>query len=74
MSTNPFTGLQRLLPGQGLQVGQVLSGAAGSYVIELPGGARIQARGVAVVGTKVFVAGGVIQGEAPSLTVVTVEV
>ncbi len=74
MSANAFGPLQRLLPGQALLVGQVISGADGVYVIELPGGARIQARGTAVVGTQVFVSGGAIQGEAPALTVVTVEV
>lgn len=74
LANNPFAALRLLLPGQPLLVGVVVSGAGGTYVIELPGGARIQARGTAVVGTQVFVAGGAIQGEAPALTVVTAEV
>lgn len=74
MSSNAFAALQRLLPAQALLVGQVVSGSAGAYVVELPGGARIPARGQASIGTSVFVAGGVIQGEAPALPVVTVEI
>ncbi|WP_390211430.1 hypothetical protein [Undibacterium danionis] len=42
--------------------------------IQLPGGAYITARGVSTVGNKVFVRDGVIEGVAPTLTVVTVEI
>jgi hypothetical protein len=47
----------------------------GRVVIELPGGHRIVARGnVTNTGSKVFVRGGVIEGEAPALTYVEIDI
>jgi hypothetical protein len=40
----------------------------GVATIDLPGGGRLQARGPAQAGQRVFVRDGAIEGEAPSLT------
>lgn len=75
MSTsNLFAQFRRLLPGQPLLVGTVISSGSGLVVVELPGGAQINARGQATVGAQVFVRGGAIEGEAPSLPSGTIEV
>lgn len=74
MSTNAFVRLQRLLPVAPLLVGDVVGGSAGAWAVQLPDGSRINARGVASVGDRVFVRGGVIESQAPHLTVVTIEV
>jgi hypothetical protein len=61
---NPWKQLQNLVSGPPLQAGVVLSIEDGIATIELPGGGRIQARGVAEAGQTVFVRGDVIEGEA----------
>ena len=72
--TNIAVGLQRLLAGPALQVGEVVGGSPGAWVIELPGGGRITARGDASLGQQVWVRGGLIEGGAPTLTVVLVDI
>lgn len=74
MSTNPFVALVRQLAGPPLQVGDVVSGDTGAWVVQLPGGDRINARGTAAVGQRVWVRGGLIEGEAPALPVYSAEV
>lgn len=74
MSTNLFRQLLDLLPDPALQVGQVTVVAGGVATIQLPGGGTIKARGTASVGDTVFVRGGVIEGAAPALTVVAIDV
>lgn len=74
MSTNLFRQLMDLMPDPSLQVGQVVSASGGIYTIELPGGGTINARGTAAIGNNVFVRNGVIEGEAPALSVVLIEV
>ena len=51
-----------------LVVGTVAFVVAGVATIDLPGGGRLQARGDAQAGQRVFVRDGVIEGEAPNLT------
>ena len=51
-----------------LEVGTVAFVVNGMATIDLPGGGRLQARGAAQAGQRVFVRDGVIEGEAPSLT------
>ena len=51
-----------------LEVGTVAFVINGVASVDLPGGGRLQARGVAKAGQRVFVRDGVIEGEAPSLT------
>jgi hypothetical protein len=57
-----------------LLVGDVVSVDGDVAVVEMPGGGRITARGAVTVGTRVFVRGGAIEGTAPSLTLVLIEV
>lgn len=51
-----------------LLAGTVAFVVNGIATIELPGGGRMQARGPAQAGQRVFVRDGAIEGEAPSLT------
>lgn len=74
MSTNLLVQFRRLMPGSPLLVCAVISSGSGGSIVELPGGARIAVRGEATVGTQVFVRNGAIEGPAPNLTQVFVEV
>ena len=57
-----------------LLVGTVAFVINGVATVNLPGGGRLQARGPAQAGQRVFVRDGAIEGEAPSLTYVEAEV
>ena len=46
----------------------------GVAVIEVPGGGQVAARGEAAVGQRAFFRDGVIEGVAPDLTIVEVEI
>lgn len=72
--SNPWRELQQLLAGPSLQVGKVLAIERGVVIVQLPGGGEIRARGEATVGRPVFVRGGVIEGEAPDLPVIVIEI
>jgi hypothetical protein len=74
MATNLFSQFRRLLPAQPLLVGEVVSSGGGAVVVMLPGGDEIVVRGDGTVGTNVFVRNGMVEGAAPDLTVVLVEV
>jgi hypothetical protein len=74
MSTNPFQRLINMLPKRPLQVGVVASTGGGTSVITLPDGNDVVVRGSASVGASVFFRDGVIEGTAPALTVVEIEV
>ena len=74
MSTNLFTHFRRLLPAQPLLAGVVISAGSGAVVVELPGGSRVTVRGDGTVGMSVFIRGGAVEGVAPALTQVFVEV
>ena len=74
MSANLFVNFRRLIPGAPLQVCAVISTGAGGSIVALPGGAEIRVRGTGTVGEKVFVLAGVIQGPAPNLTPLTIEI
>ena len=71
---NPYSHLLSLLPQNPLQVGEVVQTSASESQVLLPGGGMLTVRGTAPIGTNVFVRGGVIEAEAPSLTVVTISV
>lgn len=71
---NPFKRLLNLLPQRPLQVGTVASISNGVATITLPGGGQVQVRGNASTGSRVFVRDGVIEGAAPSLTYVEIDV
>lgn len=63
-----------LIPDPALQVGDVIAAVDGIVTLELPGGGYLKARGQAAVGQRVFVRGGVVEGEAPQLPVELIEV
>lgn len=71
---NPYKALLGLLPDTPLQVGDVISIGGGVAVIEVPGGGQVAARGEAAVGQRAFFRDGVIEGVAPDLTIVEVEI
>ena len=63
-----------LLPPRPLQVGTVTAVAGQLCTVQLPGGGVLQARGDAAVSDRVFVRDGLIEGLAPALTVVVIDV
>ncbi|MDD2883232.1 MAG: hypothetical protein PHQ58_22710 [Rhodoferax sp.] len=76
-ATNLYRALRELLPDAPLQVAAVTAvhTATGDSTITWPGGAQQRVRGTSVpVGSNAFVRDGVIEGAAPDLTVVTIEV
>lgn len=74
MTLNPYKALRALLPDAPLLIGTVTSYAAGVAVVELPGGGLVNARGDAAVGNRVFVRDGAIEGVAPTLSTVLIDV
>ncbi|MFN7817805.1 MAG: hypothetical protein ACK5OQ_16370 [Burkholderiales bacterium] len=71
---NLFKVFKSLIPEPPLQVGDVIATDNGTVLIELPGGGILQARGDAMVGDRVFVRDGVIEGPAPTLPVEIISV
>lgn len=71
---NPYRQLLGLLPSSPLQVGDVLSVSNGVATLELPDGGQVTARGNVTTGDRVFFKDGVIEGAAPNLTFVSVDV
>jgi hypothetical protein len=71
---NIYKAFMALVPKAPLLVGTVSTVSAGGCTVTLPTGAVIAARGDATVGQAVFVRDGVIEGEAPSLTVIDIEI
>lgn len=65
-----------LLPADPLLIGTVAAHHAdGTSSITLPDGSLIRARGTSVaVGSSAYVRGGAVEGEAPALPVVVIEV
>jgi len=72
--SNFYTLLKAILPDAPLLVGVVQSVDVGGCHVLLPGGVSIFARGVAQFGDSVFVRDGLIEGQAPSLSVETIDV
>lgn len=71
---NPYKLLRDLIPQPPVQVGTVLSIFNGVAVIQLPGGGRASARGVATVGARVFFRDSAIESAAPNLPIELIEV
>lgn len=72
---NLFREMQRLNPDPVLFSGEVtLTHADGTVTVELPGGGLLKARGGSDIGDQVFVLGGVVQGPAPDLTPMVIDV
>lgn len=74
MYRNPYTALIGLLPQRPLLVGTVTVVDNGVATVEMPGGGAEQARGEAVVGQRVFIRDGLIEGLAPALTDVSYDI
>lgn len=74
MSYNLYKALRAIVPGARLVIGTVTLVETGRVTVELPDGSTMAAKGVATVGNKVYVKDGVIEGIAPSLTVVEIEI
>lgn len=75
LQTNAYRALLELLPQAPLQVGEVTSlNTDGTRTVQLPGGGEIRARGTAALNDRVFVRDGLIEGPAPALTVLTIDV
>lgn len=76
MSGTLYRRLRELLPPPPLVVATVVAvNADGTSTLTLPGGATITARGTAVaVGSRAFVRAGVVEGPAPALSQVTIEI
>jgi hypothetical protein len=72
---NPFVELSNLFPKPPLLAGQVVSVGSGTVTVQYPGGGQQVARGTGyAVGAKVFVQDGAVDGAAPTLTAITIEV
>lgn len=73
-STNLFTAFVELLPSYPLQVATITAIDGEVARLELPGGGVLTARGTGAVGDQVFVRDGVIEGQAPSMPFVQIEI
>ncbi len=71
---NPYQLLRGLLPDAPLQVGTVTAVTNGLATIQLPGGGTLRARGDAYINQNVFVRDGVVEGTAPALSLVLIDV
>jgi hypothetical protein len=74
MARNFFRAFLEIFPDPPLQVAVVTAVDGDVATVELPGGGLLQVRGTAAVDDRVFVRDGVIEGEAPALTVVSIDV
>ena len=74
MSTNLFNRFQKLLRKPPLRVGEVVAYSDGVTLIEEAGGGHVQVRGEASVGAMVYFRDHVIEGPAPALPVVIIEI
>lgn len=71
---NLFQQFVDIFPAPPLQIGAVTATDGAVATVTLPGGGVLRARGDAPVGQRVFVRDGVIEGDAPSLPVVLIDV
>jgi hypothetical protein len=73
-STNPYVALLALLPSYPLQIATITAIDGEVAQLALLGGGVLTARGAGAVGDQVFVRDGVIEGQAPSMPFVQVEI
>jgi hypothetical protein len=71
---NLLSEFRSLIPDPPLLVGVVDSITGGVATLTLPDGSTATARGSATVGQRVFFRDGAIEGQAPSLTTVVIEI
>lgn len=72
--TNPLKALRELTAGPPLLTGTVTWTDGTSSQLTLPGGGVITVRGTATIGATVYHRGGAIEGDAPDLPGVDIEV
>lgn len=73
--SNLFRELKALLPEPALQVATVAATHAdGTCTVSYPGGSQQRVRGAGTVGGRVFVRAGQVEGNAPNLPAVTLDV
>lgn len=71
---NLFKQFLDLLPEAPLMIGTVSAVGDGAVTVDLPGGGQMVARGTASIGQRVFFRDGVVEGAAPELDYVELEV
>ena len=71
---NVYKHLIDILPQRPLLVGTVTALDGDVRIVTLPGGAIVRARGDAALADRVFLRDGVIEGPAPALTAINIEV
>ncbi|MGE4340973.1 MAG: hypothetical protein AB7E55_34255 [Pigmentiphaga sp.] len=74
MSSNLYRRLRALLPEPTLQYGVIQSTTATGVTVELPDGTLEHLRGEGTVGAAVFFRAGAVEGPAPLLSVVSIEI
>jgi hypothetical protein len=72
--SNPYRRLVGLLPDQTIDTGAVIAVHDDGVTVELHTGALVHARGTATVGEFVYLKGGAVEGPAPDLVGVDIEV
>ena len=71
---NLFKRFKQIFPDAPELVGDVISADGDVLTVRLLGGGLVRARGAGEVGARVFVRDGAVQGQAPSLPLVEVEI
>lgn len=74
MSFNLYQRLRSLFPGSRRQIGTVTGISGSTVTVQLPDGSSTMVIGSAQVGTEVYFSNGVVDGVAPSLPVVVIEI
>lgn len=74
MAINLWARWKDLMPDDSLLVADVIAAEFGRALVQFPGGSRSWVTGAGTEGTRVFVQGGRIAGEAPELPLVVDEV
>lgn len=74
MTSNLYKRLRNIIPEPRLLVGTVISVSATTARVQLPDDVIVQVRGDGAIGQNVYLRDGVIEGEAPALPVVVIEI
>ncbi len=74
MITNPFVLLKQLIPDAPLLVATVVDVGTYGVTVEFPDGAMMRVRGVGTTGQRVFVRAGAVEGPAPTLPFIEIDV
>lgn len=72
--SNLYARFKRIFPDAPMLVGTVSVAYTGGLTVDLPGGGNVNVVGEAAVGDHVFVRDGRVEGQAPALTAITIEI